>query len=81
MDKIMKNKWLGTSYSSLFGLQNMFKKIPFVVIYHQGNFDELLHGGFWVIPKIAFANLSKSIHSLISQERKEFFRWNEKDIS
>ena len=31
MDKIMKKKKHGTSYQSLFELQNMFSKIPFLV--------------------------------------------------
>ena len=30
-----------TSYHSLFKLQNMFRKIVFLVIYHQGYFDNL----------------------------------------
>ena len=51
-----------TSYQSLLELQNMFRKIPFLVIYNLGNFDDLIQSGFWVIPKITFA---KIIHGAI----------------
>ena len=33
--------------------------IPFLVIYHRGNF------GFWVIQKITYANLCQPIHNII----------------
>lgn len=55
----------GTSYQSPFGLQNMVRKIHFLVIYHFGNFDDLGRSGFWVIPKILFANLYKPVHDVI----------------
>ena len=42
-----KQKEPGTSYQFLFELQNMFRKIPFLVIYHLGNFDDLIQSGFW----------------------------------
>ena len=41
----------------------MFRKIPFLLIYHLSNFDDLTESGF--IPKIACANLCKSIHDVI----------------
>ena len=56
-----RNPWgRGTSYQSLFGVQNMFRKIPFLVIYHLGNCD------FSVIPKIEVDNLCKPIHDVIT---------------
>ena len=61
----MKNKKLGTSYQFLFGLQNMIRKIPYLVIYHLGNFDYLMQSSFWVIPRITFVNLWKPIHDII----------------
>ena len=38
-----KLKGHGTSYQSL---QNMSRKIPFLVIYYLGNFDDLTQSGF-----------------------------------
>ena len=35
------------------------------MVNHLGNFDVLIQSGFWVIPKIAFANLCKPIHDVI----------------
>ena len=55
----------GTSYHSLFVSQNMFRKIPFVVVYHLGNFDDLLQSGFGIVPNITFDNLCKPIHDVI----------------
>ena len=43
----------------------MCKKIPFLVIYHPSNFDDLIQSGFSVIPKITFVNLWKPIHDVI----------------
>ena len=54
-----------TSYEFLFGLQNMVRKIPFLVINHLGNFDDLRKRRFWVVPKIPFANLCKPIYDAI----------------
>ena len=56
----------GTSYQYLSGLQNMFKKIPFLVIYHPGDFDDLIQSSFSVISKITFVNLWKPIHDFIT---------------
>ena len=53
-----KQKEPGISYQSLFGLQNMVRKIYFLVIYHPDNFDDLMQSGFWV-------NLCKPIHDVI----------------
>ena len=39
------NKESGTNYQFLFELQNLFRKSPFLVIYHLGNFD-LVQSGF-----------------------------------
>ena len=54
----------GTSYQSLFGLQNIFRN-SFSVIYLLGNFDDLIQSGFQFIPKIIFANLCKPVHDVI----------------
>ena len=37
----------------------------FSVIYHLGNFDDLIPSGFWVIPRITFGNLCKPICDVI----------------
>ena len=60
-----KEKGPETSYLSLFGLQNMFRKIPFLMIYHLSNFDDLIQIVFWVTPKMIFANLCKPMHNVI----------------
>ena len=60
-----KQKGPGTSYQSLCGLQKMFRKIPFLAIYHLGNFDDLIQSGFLVIPKISFANLCNPALNII----------------
>ena len=56
---------LETSCQSPLGLQKIMRKIPFLKIYHLGNFDDFIESGFWVIPKNRFANLWKSIHDVI----------------
>ena len=43
----------------------MCKKIPVVLIHHLGNLDDLIQSGFWVIPKITFANSCKPIQDVI----------------
>ena len=57
---------LGLNY---FGLQNMFRKIPILGIYHLINYDDLMESGVWVIPKIIFTNLGnlqfRPIHRVI----------------
>lgn len=35
------------------------------MIYHLGNFDDLILGGFWVIPKFTFTNLCKPVEDVI----------------
>ena len=45
--------------------QSIFRKILFPVIFHQGNFDKSIQRGFWVIPKITFINLCRSVHDII----------------
>ena len=54
-----KQKGTGTSYHSLIGLQNMFRKLPLLVLCHLGIFDDLMQSVFRFIPKITFANLCK----------------------
>ena len=54
-----KQKGTGTSYHALIGLQNMFRKLPLLVLCHLGIFDDLMQSGFRFIPKITFANLCK----------------------
>ena len=44
---------------------NLFRKVPFSVIYYQGDFDDLIHHGSWVVSKIRFANLCELIHDAI----------------
>ena len=39
----------------------MFRKILFVVIYHLGSLDDLMHSEVWVNPNIKFTNLCKPI--------------------
>ena len=66
MDKIMENKkGPVTSYKFLFGLQNISWKIPFLVTYHLGNFDDLIQSHFWIIPKITYAYVCKTIQYII----------------
>ena len=61
-----KQKEPETSYQSLFGLQDILRKIPFSVMDHLGSSDDLIQSGFWVIPKIIFAYLcNKPIHDFI----------------
>ena len=47
------------------GWQNIIRKNPFLVIYHQGSFDDLTLSSFWVIPKITIANLCNLVHNVI----------------
>ena len=42
MDHTVKNK----ESLSLFGLQIILRKIPFLAIYHLGNFDDLIQSDF-----------------------------------
>ena len=66
LQKILrKQKGPGTGYQPLFGQENMFRKIPFLVISPLGNFDDLIQSGFSVIPNIIFANLCNPIHNVI----------------
>ena len=54
----------GTSYQNLFVLQNMFRKIPFSVIYHLSNFHSLIQSGFNILIN-TFAHVCKPIHDVI----------------
>ena len=60
-----KQKWSGTRGQSLFRLRNTFRKIPLFVIYYMTNFDDVMWSSFWVIAKIASANLCKSNYDII----------------
>ena len=60
-----KQKRSGTSHQSLFRPRNKFRKIPLFVIYYLTKFDDVMQNSFWVIQKIASANLCKSIHDNI----------------
>ena len=62
----IKQKGPGTSDLLLSMLQNKFRKIPVWVIYYLTKFDDIIHSGFWVIPKITSANLCKPIHDIIN---------------
>ena len=66
MGKIMESNRSLELVIGLSGWRNMLRKIPFSVVDHLGNFDDLIQNGFWVIPKIAFANLWKPIHGFIN---------------
>ena len=46
MDKDMKNRRGLDLVTSLAGCKTCFKKIPFLVIFHLGNFDDLIQSGF-----------------------------------
>ena len=59
MQSYQKQKGPGTSNQSLLKLQNMFRKIPLLVIYYLTKFDEK-------ISKITSANLCKPIHEIIN---------------
>ena len=60
-----KQKGPGTSDQSLFILENMFIKIPFLFIYYLTKFD-VTHNSFLIIPKTTCANLCKPIHDIIN---------------
>ena len=47
-----EQKWPGISHQSFFRLQNIFRKVPFLMIYHLGNFDVLMQSSSRAIPKI-----------------------------
>ena len=55
----------GTSYQSLFRLQNILRKIIFSVICLLDNFNDLTQSSFCVILKITFVALPKPIHDII----------------
>ena len=44
----------------------MFKKISLLAIYYLTKFDDVIKGGFWVIPKITPANLCNPMHDIIT---------------
>ena len=54
----------GTSDQLIFRLWNKFRKISFLVMYYLNKFDDVIWSGFWVIPKITFANLCKPIYDI-----------------
>ena len=60
----MKNKDLGR-VSSLFLCCKTLEKMLFLVIYHLGNFHNLIQSVFWIIRKIVFANLCKPVDNFI----------------
>ena len=61
----MKNKRDLELVTRLFGLQNMFRKIPNLMAYYLGNIDVLKEIGFKLFQKLHFANLCKPIHGVI----------------
>ena len=65
MDSYQKQKGPGTSDQSLFILENMFIKIPFLFIYYLTKFD-VTYNSFLIIPKTTCANLCKPIHDIIN---------------
>ena len=60
-----KQKVPRTSHQSLFGLQNTFRKIPFLLMQHLGNFDNAIQSGLWATPEITFANSCNPMHNVI----------------
>ena len=48
----------------LFRSWNKFTIISLLVIYYLTKFDDVIQSSFWVIPKIASANLCKPIHDI-----------------
>ena len=44
----------------------MFRKIPLFVIYYLTKFDSVMWSSFWVIAKLVFPNLCKSIFDIIN---------------
>ena len=65
MDKVIKNKKgleLVTSRSS--GYETSSEKFLYT-LYYLTKFDDVMSSSFWVIAKIASANLYKSIHEKI----------------
>ena len=59
-----KQKGSGTSHQSLFRPWNKFRKIPLFVIYYLTKCDDVMYSSFWVISKITFAHLCKSMHDI-----------------
>ena len=64
MDNTMKTKGLKPVTSLSINWKTSLNKI-FLVIYHQGNFDELMQSSFCIISKITFANLCKPIYGVL----------------
>ena len=66
MDKVIKNKKgleLVTSRSS--GYETSSEKFLYT-LYYLTKFDDVMSSSFWVIAKIASANLCQSIHDIIN---------------
>ena len=61
--KKLRGLELVTSFSLSYKI--CLEKVLFLVIYHLGNFDDLIQSGFWVIPKILFPNFCKPIQDVI----------------
>ena len=63
-----KQKGSGTSdqLPVQFRLQNKFRNISLFVIYYLTKFDDVMYSSFWVIPKITYATLCKSVHEIIN---------------
>ena len=69
MDKVIKNKRgmeLVTSHSS--GHQ----KTPLFVTYYLNKFDDVW-SSYWVIPKLTFANLCKSVHDIMNYSTSPYY--------
>ena len=65
MDLIMKNKTGLKLVTRVSLCCKTCLENSFLVIYHLGNFDNIIQSGFWIIPKIALANLCKPIQDVI----------------
>ena len=65
--KVIKNRRcleLVTSRSSSY--ETSSEKFLYSLLYYLTKFDDVMWSGFWVIAKIASANLCKSIHDIIN---------------
>lgn len=64
MNKIMKNKMVLGLVTSLLQIAKHIENLFFSDL-SPGKFGDLVKHGFWVIPKIIFANLRKPIQDMI----------------
>ena len=67
MDKITQNqRGLELVNSRSSGYKTSFKNIPLFAMYYLTKSNDVMESSFWVIPKLTFAILCKSIHGIIN---------------